>query len=123
LQCTPANRDYYITTCDISRIKLIIEKQEIHLDNNDAISTKTWIENLQDEGHRLIYKDKKDQPPAGSGLAPDTFFVCIQTKWQLNALWQLGNTFLAIDVTHNTTQYIGVQLFTLVVRDHWGHGA
>jgi hypothetical protein len=122
-QYTPDNRDYHITSRDISRIQLIIEKQEIRMDDNDAISTRTWIKNLSDEGHLVIYKDKQDPPPVGSDLAINTFFLCIQTQWQLTTFRRLGNAFLAIDATHNTTQYFGLQLFTLLVRDHWGHGA
>ena len=29
---------------------------------------------------------------------------------------------MGIDATHNTTQYEGVSLFTVIVRDAWGHG-
>jgi len=38
-------------------------------------------------------------------------------------LQELGSDLLSVDATHNTTQYIGLQLFTIMVRDLWGHGA
>jgi hypothetical protein len=33
-----------------------------------------------------------------------------------------GKNFAGIDATHNTTQYENVSLFTVMVRDRWGHG-
>jgi len=93
------------------------------MDDNDAILTRAWIKDLSDGGHLVIYKDKQDPPPVGSDLATNTFMLCIQTKWQSTTFRRLGNAFLAIDATHNTTQYFGLLLFTLLVRDHWGRGA
>ena len=35
---------------------------------------------------------------------------------------KLGSDFVSIDATHNTTEYAGLNLFTILVRDWWGHG-
>ena len=56
-------------------------------------------------------------------LARDVFILCIQTKFQLELFRRLGDAFLGIDATHNVTQYKGILLFTIMARDHWGHGA
>ena len=34
----------------------------------------------------------------------------------------IGGGFIGIDATHNTTQYQDLLLFTIIARDHWGHG-
>jgi hypothetical protein len=80
------------------------------------------VEALQSQGEFVYYKDKRDPPPEGSELARDLFVLCLQTKFQKDAYNRLGNVFLGIDATHNVTQYKGILLFTLMVRDHWGHG-
>ena len=77
---------------------------------------------LQQSGAKVVLKDKLDPPPEGSGLSQDTFVLCIQTEFQRDHFQELGSNFLSINATHNTTQYAGVQLFTLIVRDQWGHG-
>ena len=35
---------------------------------------------------------------------------------------RLGDYFIGIDATHNITIYEGLQLFTIIARDRWGHG-
>jgi hypothetical protein len=115
-------RDHYITMRDINRVRRIVEDEEIRLDDNDAISIKVWATRLQQDGAEVILKDKIDAPPPGSGLSPDTFLMCIQTKFQKDQFRLIAKKFLCIDATHNTTQYAGLQLFTLVARDDWGHG-
>ena len=117
------DRDYHMTMCDISRLCRIVENDEIHLDDNDAISVRLWVTKLRQCGAEAVLKDKRDPPPPGSGLSQDSFVLCIQTKFQMDHFRALGSDFLSIDATHNTTQYAGVQLFTLIVRDLWGHGA
>jgi len=77
---------------------------------------------MQMEGDFAFYKDKQDLPPEGSNLTHDLFILCIQTKFQLECFRHFGNTFLGIDTTHNVTQYKGLLLFTIMARDHWGHG-
>jgi hypothetical protein len=49
--------------------------------------------------------------------------MCIQTTFQADMFQHLGNGFIGIDATHNVTQYPDFLLFTIVVRDQWGHGA
>lgn len=115
-------RDHYLTMGEICRIRRVVEREDIQLDPNDANSTRIWVNKLQSEGNFVFYKDKQDLPPEGSDLARDLFILCIQTKFQCNVFWQLGNTFLGIDATHNVTQYEGILLFTIMARDHWGHG-
>ena len=77
---------------------------------------------IQQDGGDAILKDKLDPLPQESGLCPDTFVLCIQTKFQKDQFRMLASNFLSIDATHNTCQYTGLQFYTLVVRDLWGHG-
>ena len=58
--------------------------------------------------------ERQDRPPPPrSGLSPDTFIFCIQTAFQKKQFNIIGKDFVGIDATHNTTQYVGLQLFTL----------
>ncbi len=107
---------------DISRYRRIVEDVEIRLDDNDVISLRLWVLRLQEGGAECFLKDRKDPPPPESGLSPDSFVLCIQNKFQKSHFCALGTNFVSIDATHNTTQYAGLQLFTLLVRDLWGHG-
>ena len=120
--CTRTDRDYYITMRDINRCRRIVEDVEIRLDGNDAVSLRLWVHRLQQASAVCVLKDKKDPVPPESGLSPDSFVLCIQTEFQRDRFLALGDNFLSIDATHNTTLYEGVQLFTLLVRDLWGHG-
>ena len=52
----------------------------------------------------------------------DTFVLCIQAPFQMEAFRRLGDGFIGIDATHNTTQYKEMLLFTIMARDNWGHG-
>lgn len=121
-QFSEDERDHYLTMDEISRIRRDVEREIIQLDPNDANSTRIWIDKVQSEGHFAYYKDKQDPPPEASDLAKDLFILCIQTKFQWEVFQRLGNVFLGIDATHNVTQYSGILLFTLMARDHWGHG-
>jgi hypothetical protein len=122
-QFSEDERDHYITRGEISRIRKDVQSANVQLDLNDAQSTWIWVEKLQSQGEFIYYKDKRDRPPEGSDLASDLFILCLQTKFQKEAYRRLGNAFLGIDATHNVTQYKGILLFTLMARDHWGHGA
>ena len=121
--CKPTDRDYHITMRDISRLRRIVEDEEICLDDNDAISVRLWVTRLWQSGAGAVLKDKRDPPPPGSELSQQSFVLCVQTQFQMDRFRALGSDFLSIDATHNTTQYVGLQLFTLIVRDSWGHGA
>ena len=105
------DRDHYITTHDINRLRRIVENEEIRLNENNAISIKVWATQLQEVGAEVILKDKINAPPPGSGLSPDVFVFCIQTMFQKQQFNYIGKEFLGIDATHNTTQYVGLQLF------------
>jgi hypothetical protein len=100
-----------------------VENDEIRLDKNDAISLRLWVMKLWQCSAEAVLKDKRDPPPEESGLSNNTFVLCIQTQFQRDHFQALGFNFLSIDATHNTTQYAGVLLFTLIVRDLWGNGA
>ena len=121
--CKRMDRDYYITMRDVSHLHQIMENDEIRLDDNNAISVRLWVTKLRQRSAEVVLKDKKDPPPPGSGLSQESFVLCIQTEFQCDRFHALGSDFLSIDATHNTSQYAGVQLFTLIVRDLWGHGA
>ena len=108
------HHDYYITMRDINRIQRIVEDDKIWLDENDAIFVKVWATWLQQAGASGILKDKIDAAPPGLGLSPDTFILCIHTAFQKDQFNLIGKDFLGIDATHNTTQYVGLQLFTLI---------
>jgi hypothetical protein len=99
-----------------------MEAQEIRLHPQDGPSIMLWAAQLQEEGALLAFKASCDPPPAGSFLAPDAFVLIVQTEYQREMFRKLGHAFMGIDATHNTTHYENVSLFTLIVRDHWGHG-
>ena len=100
----------------------IIEEEKIHLHKEDSISTKLWMDRLEADSTRVFYKDKITPSPSGSNLDKETFVMCIQTPFQVNAFQHLGNGFIGIDATHNITQYGDFLLFTIIARDRWGHG-
>ena len=109
--------------CDIMHFHWTVENMEIRHNENDAVSIWVWVTLIQQDGGEAFLKDKLDPPPPGSGLDPDTFVLCIQTKFQREQFQRLGCNFVSIDATHNTTHYLAIFLFTLIVRDSWGHGA
>jgi len=100
----------------------VLENDEIRLHPDDAVSTRLLIEQLSSKGTLTFYKDKQDCTLIDSRLPDDTFVLCIQTSFQLDTFEHLGNGFIRIDVTYNTTQYQDLLLFTIIARDHWGHG-
>ena len=121
--CMWTDRDYYITMRDINWYCWIVVDEKICLDNNDVISLQLWVLQLQQDSVVCLLKDKIDPAPPESGLSQASFILCIQKQFQRDCFLALGSNFLSIDATHNTTQYEGLQLFTLLVRDLWGHGA
>ena len=100
----------------------VIEEEMICLHNEDIILMKLWIDKMEHENARVFLKDKITQPPPGSNLDTEAFVMCIQTCFQVDAFWHLGDGFIGINATHNVTQYPGFLLFTIVARDRWGHG-
>ena len=107
-------RDHYMTTGEICRIRKEVLRADIRLDANNAHSTQIWVSKLQSQGYFMYYKDKWDPTPKGSDLANNLFALCIQSKYQKKAYECLGNRFLGIDATHNVTQYKEILLFTLM---------
>jgi hypothetical protein len=63
-----------------------------------------------------------DPSPPGSSLVLEIFLLIIQTDYQRELFRKLGDKFVGIDATHNTTHYEKMSLYTLIVRDRWGHG-
>jgi len=116
------SRDKLISLEEVNRLAQVIENQSIRLHPDDAISTKLLIEQLSSVGNLTFYKDKQDRAPINSRLPEDAFVLCIQTSFQLDAFRRLGDGFIGIDATHNVTQYQDLLLFTIIARDHWGHG-
>jgi hypothetical protein len=99
-----------------------VEHQEIRLHEQDAISVRLLVDRFKDNNTLVFYKDKADQPPPNSQLEKDTFVLCIQARFQLDAFRRLGDRFVGVDATHNVTAYPGFLLFTIIARDNWGHG-
>jgi hypothetical protein len=81
------------------------------------------VERLREKGAVLAFKSSGDAPPLGSSLSPGAFVLILQNEYQRKMFNEHGNKFSGIDATHNTTQYENVSLFTVIVRDRWGHGA
>ncbi len=101
----------------------VVQEENIRLHKEDAISTKLWVDRLKAKNICIFYKDKLDPSPSGSKLQEEDFVICIQTAFQADTFQRLGNRFIRIDATHNITQYLDFLLFTIIVRDQWGHGA
>jgi hypothetical protein len=116
------SRDRFIALGDVSWMAWALEEEKVWLHPEDAISTKLWVNRFKDENIGIFYKDKLKKPPLGSRLHADTLVLCIQTTFQMDMFRHIGEGFIGIDVTHNTTQYKDLQLFTLIARDWWGHG-
>jgi len=116
------SHDQLIVLEEVNRIAQVLENDEIRLHPDDAISTRLLIEQLSSKGTLTFYKDKQDRTLIDSRLPDDAFVLCIQTSFQLDTFQHLGNGFIGIDATHNTTQYQDLLLFMIITRDHWGHG-
>jgi hypothetical protein len=117
------SRDRYISPNYVNRWARQVEQGKIRLHLEDAISIKLWVDRLNDDNVKIFLKDKATDPPLGSDLDKTGFILCIQTPFQLDAFRRLGNGFIGIDATHNTTQYPDFLLFMIIARDRWGHGA
>ncbi|KAJ7673456.1 hypothetical protein B0H17DRAFT_947186 [Mycena rosella] len=122
LRSHPSARNEFITAADIRQIEKDIEAETICLDAQDGQSTVEWVDNLRKHGELLGFKGSSDAPPSSSSLATDTFALCVQTKYQRECWTKWGGKFAGLDATHNTTHYQGMSLFTVMVRDEWGHG-
>jgi hypothetical protein len=116
------SRDRFITLTDVGRLSRLLNEENIRLHQEDAISTRLWIDHLQSDDVNAFFKSRLDQPPSGSRLQSDVFILCMQTRFQREAFQRIGDGFIGIDATHNVTQYQDLLLFTIIARDRWGHG-
>jgi hypothetical protein len=72
---------------------------------------------LKEDNISVFYKDKLTPPPA-SRLQGDTFILCVQTPFQIDAFWHLGDGgFISIDATYNVTHFWDMLLFMIIARD------
>ncbi|KAJ7206518.1 hypothetical protein GGX14DRAFT_637440, partial [Mycena pura] len=117
-----AVRNEFIQLKDVRRIEKEIEKETVQLDPDDGRSTLLWVTSLREKGHLLGFKSKTDPPPAGSGLEANVFTLSVQTGWQRKMFREYGGNLFCIDVTFNVMMYENLNLTTIVVRDHFGHG-
>jgi hypothetical protein len=101
----------------------VVEQETIRLHPEDAISIRLWMDRLKEDNISVSYKDKLTPPPPASRLQGDTFILCVQTPFQINAFRCLGDSgFIGINATHNVTHFRDVLLFTIIAWDRWGHG-
>lgn len=103
-------------------LQKLIEAEKVRFHSDDGQSVLHWVEQLRESGELLGFKSSVDAPPAGSGLAEDSFVLMMQTPYQKDVFAKYGHSFVGIDATHNTTHYEKTSLFTIIVRDRWGHG-
>ena len=116
------SHDHLITLKEVNQIAHVLDNDKTRLHPDNAISTRLLIRQLAAKDTLTFYKDKQDCTPIDSRLPEDAFILCIQTSFQLDTFQRLGNGFIGIDVTYNITQYQNLLLFTIIARDHWGHG-
>ena len=100
----------------------LVKAEKIQKHPIDAISVSLWADELELAGSLLGFKRRNDPPPPGHNIDDDAFIMMIQTPWQRKRWEEIGDNYLGIDATHNTTHYEGFLLFTLMARDRWGCG-
>ncbi|KAI0040579.1 hypothetical protein FA95DRAFT_1502627 [Auriscalpium vulgare] len=115
-------RDQFVTIKDVHRIEVQIEAELVRFHPEDGVSTARWVHKLREDGTFVVFKSIADPVPEGSEIEEDAFILIIQSEFQREAYERYGPNFFGIDATHNTTQYAGMLLFTIIVRDFWGHG-
>jgi hypothetical protein len=99
-----------------------MEQAKVRLHKKDVISVNLWIDWLKEQNTLVFIKDKITPPPSGLDLDSEAYLLYMQTPFQLDAFWHLGKGFIRIDATHNVTHYEDFLLFTIVMKDQWGHG-
>jgi hypothetical protein len=117
------SHDKFADFSDVSRVARVLDAETVRLHPQDGVSVKLWVERLREENILVFYKDRLDASPPGLQMHEKDILLCIQTPYQLDAFRRLGHGFIGIDATHNTTQYDGIMLYTMIARDDWGHGA
>jgi len=116
------SRDQLIALKEVNQIAQVLDNHKIRLHLDDSITSKLLLNKLSEKGILTFYKNKQDHAPINSKLPEGAFVLCLQTEFQLDAFWRLGDGFIGIDATYNITQYQDLLLFTIIARDHWGHG-
>ncbi|KAF5342494.1 hypothetical protein D9611_001695 [Ephemerocybe angulata] len=122
LKSSTAIRAEFATRADVRRIQRSIKEETIRLAPTDGASVLEWARQLRDDGHFVFLKTSAEGAPLGSGLDSKSFVLIIQTKYQQELWKQRAASYAGIDATHNTTHYQNMSLFTVLVRDRWGHG-
>ena len=112
------SRDRYITLNNVNHLAQALEQETKQLHTEDIISTKLWVDHYKSGNISIFYKDKLDSPSPGSGVDQDTFVLCIQAPFQMEAFQHLGDGFIGIDATHNIMQHKKMLLFTIMARDN-----
>jgi len=112
--------DHFISIADVRHMAQVLKNEIIRLHPEDLISVRLYTDQLKAQHAQVFYKSKEDL--STSRLLGDAFVLCIQTCFQLHVFERLGNGFIGIDATHNTTQYQDLLLFSIIARDQWGHG-
>lgn len=117
------SRDSLLKPQEVARIERNLQHVSVRLEKDDGASVLKHAKRLQDAGDHIFVKTADDLSPPGSGLRPNTFILIFQTRYQTQCWKHFGHNRIAcVDGTHNTTQYLGATLFTLVVCDDWGRG-
>ena len=107
---------------DIYRIRKLLEAEAVRKHAKDSMSVLEWVNRCRENDWLLTFKASSDPAPEGFALKPGTFILGIQTRYQQECFCKHGHSFVGIDATHNTTYYENMSLFTILVRDKWGHG-
>jgi len=107
---------------DIRRIEKAVLAEMVRLDRDVRRSLVKWVEKIHKADSLLGFKSVICPVPPASDLRPDVFILMVQTPWQLEQYRLYGSNILFMDGTHNTTMYENLTLFTLLVRNNWGHG-
>ena len=102
--------------------KGLVETKTTCYHQDDGISMSIWAEHLKNEDSLLYFKRWCNPPPRDRNIDKDAFILMIQTPWQRERWKEFGGHFLGLDAMHNTMQFEGFQLFTLIARDLWGCG-
>lgn len=122
LKVEGTQRSEFCTRAVVRRIEKRIEEETIRLATQDGESVLRWVNVLQARGHYILIKTSNNEPPPNSNLNKDVFILIIQMKYQQECWKKHGHCFAGIDAMHSTTHYENMSLFTLLVRDRWGHG-
>lgn len=102
----PSNRDDLLTHRYVRRLERKIRRSVYELDDDDAISIGSWVENNQD--CVFFYEDFSDT---------DTFVLGIQTDWQLQQMIQFGSHSLMASDSKFGTNKLKYPVHSILVFD------